>query len=82
MIMGSLSPSKTLHLYKKFTAMATRTKKSKNQIVEEYIRRVNSYEKPQPIAFDLRGYAVYIKAKGLKGTDITPEIMDRFSRER
>ena len=62
--------------------MTGQTKKSKNRIVEEYIRRVNPYEKPQPIAFDLRGYAAYIKAKGLKGTDITPEIMNRFSRDR
>ncbi len=62
--------------------MTGQTKKSKNQIVEEYLCRVNPYEKPQPIAFDLRGYAAYIKANGLKGTDITPEIMNRFSRER
>ena len=62
--------------------MTGQTKKSKNQIVEEYLSRVNPYEKPQPIAFDLRGYASFIKANGLKGTDITPEIMNRFSRER
>ena len=51
-------------------------------MVEEYLRRVTPYEKPQPIAFDLRGYAAYIKASGLKGTDITPEIMNRFSGKR
>ena len=62
--------------------MTGQTKKSKSQRVEEYIKKVNSYEKPQPIAFDLRGYAAYIKANGLKGTDITPEIMNRFSKER
>ena len=62
--------------------MTGQTKKSKNQIVEEYLSRVNPYEKPQPSAFDLRGYAAYIKANGLKGTDITPEIMNRFSRAR
>ena len=59
--------------------MTGQTKKSKNQIVEEYLRRVNPYEKPQPVVFDLRGYAAYIRAKGLKGKDITPEIMNRFS---
>ena len=62
--------------------MTGQTKKSKSQIVEEHIKKVNPYEKPQPIAFDLRGYAAYIKANGLKGTDITPEIMNRFSKER
>ena len=61
--------------------MTGQTKKSKSQIVEEYIKKVNPYEKPQPIAFDLRGYATYIKANGLKGTDITPEIMNKFSKE-
>jgi hypothetical protein len=58
--------------------MTGQTKKSKSQIVEEYIKKVNPYEKPQPIAFNLRGYAAYIKANGLKGTDITPEIMNKF----
>ena len=55
------------------------TEETKNHMVEEYLRRVNSYEKPQPVVFDLRGYAAYIRAKGLKGKDITPEIMNRFS---
>ena len=62
--------------------MTGQTKKSKSQIVEEYIKKANPYEKPQPIAFDLRGYAAYIKANSLKGTDITPEIMNKFSKER
>ncbi len=57
-------------------------KKSKSQIVEEYIKRVNPYEKPQPISFDLRGYAAYMKENGLKGADITPEIMNKFSKAR
>lgn len=58
------------------------TKKSKSQIVEEYIKRVNPYEKPQPIAFDLRGYAAYIAEHGLKGTDISPDIMNMFSKAK
>ena len=58
------------------------TEETKNHMVEEYLRRVNSYEKPQPVAFDLRGYAAYIKASGLKGTEIKPGIMDRFSGKR
>lgn len=60
--------------------MSGQMKKSKNQTVEEFIKNVNPYEKPHPIAFDLRGYASYIKANGLKGTDITPEIMNRFTK--
>ena len=69
--------------FRKFTAMMTEeTKKSKKQEAEEYLRRVNPYEKPQPVVFDLRGYAAYFRAKGLKGKDITPEIMNRFSGKR
>lgn len=57
-------------------------KKSKRQIVEEYIKRVNPYEKQPPIAFDLRGYAAYVAEKGLKASDITPEIMQMFSKAK
>lgn len=53
-------------------------KKSKRQIVEEYINLVNPYETPKPIAFDLRGYAAYIRENNLKAEDITPEIMEMF----
>lgn len=60
--------------------MSGQMKKSKRQIVDEYLKRVNPYEKPQPIAFDLRGYATYVAEKGLKATEITPEIMQRFSK--
>lgn len=52
--------------------------KSKRQIVEEYIKRVNPYEKQRPLEFDLRKYAAYVKEKGLKVSDITPEIMNMF----
>lgn len=58
--------------------MSGQTKKSKSKVVEEYIKRVNPYEKPEPIAFDLRGYAAYMKTNGLKGTDITADIMNKF----
>lgn len=60
--------------------MSGQTKTSKKQIVDEYITRVNPYEKPNPIAYDLRGYAAYVAEKGLKPDQITPEIMKRFSR--
>ena len=60
--------------------MNGQTKKSKNRIVEEYLERVNPYEKPQPIAFDLRGYSAYIARMGLEAADITPEIMSQFSK--
>ncbi len=52
--------------------------KSKRQIVEECIKRVNPYEKQRPLEFDLRKYAAYVKEKDLKVSDITPEIMNMF----
>lgn len=60
--------------------MIGQTKKSKNQIGDEYLMKVNPYKKPQPITFDLRRYAAYIKDNNLKGTEITSEIMNRFSK--
>ena len=48
----------------------------KQKLVDDFIERVNPYEQPQPIAFDLRGYAAHIKEHG----EATPEIMDRFRR--
>ena len=55
-------------------------KKSKKEIVNEYIKRVNPYEKPQPIAFDLRGYTAFVAKNGLKADEITPDIMQKFSK--
>ena len=45
--------------------------KSKRQIVEEYIKRVNPYEKQRPLEFDLRKYAAYVKEKGLAGITLS-----------
>jgi uncharacterized protein involved in tolerance to divalent cations len=59
-------------------SMSGQTKTSKKQIVEDFIQRVNPYEKPQPIAFDLRGYAKYVSDKQIKTADITPEVMNMF----
>lgn len=56
-------------------------KKSKKQVVEEFVQRVNPYEKPAPIAFDLRAYAAYVADNALTASDITPEIMGRFTRQ-
>lgn len=56
-------------------------KSSKAKIVQEYIQRVNPYEQPRPFAFDLRGYAQYVKDNGLNPKDVTSEVMQKFSRE-
>ena len=58
--------------------ITNRQKEILKVIVEEYIKRVNPYEKQRPLEFDLRKYAAYVKEKGLKVSDITPEIMNMF----
>lgn len=60
--------------------MSGQMKKSKRQLVNDFIKRVNPYEKPQPIAFDLRGYAAFVVQNGLKANEITSEMMKRFVR--
>lgn len=60
--------------------MNGQTKKSKREIVNEYIARVNPYEKQKALSFDLRGYAAYIAENGIKASEITPEIMNKFSK--
>ena len=54
----------------------TTTVDEKQKIVDDFIKRVNPYKKPQPIAFDLRGYAAYIEEHG----EATPEIMESFRK--
>ena len=53
---------------------------SKQNTADEFIKRVDPYEKPLPISFDLRAYSKYISDHGLKANQITPEIMNRFIR--
>ena len=48
----------------------------KQKIVDDFIKRVNPYKKPETIAFDLRGYAAYIEEHG----EATPEIMESFRK--
>ena len=49
--------------------------------MELYIARTKPYEKKDPLAFDLRGYASYVKDNHLAAKDITPEIMQQFQHE-
>ena len=43
---------------------------------------VNPYEKPQPIAFDLRGYSDYVSKNNLKANQITSEMMAQFDKRK
>lgn len=56
-------------------------KKSKKQMVEDFIQRVNPYEKPTPIGVALREYAAYVADNALTVADITPDIMAKFIKK-
>ena len=53
---------------------------SKQNIIDDFLKRVDPYKKPLPISFDLRAYSKYVSENGLKADQITPEIMNRFIR--
>lgn len=55
-------------------------KKSKKQIVEDYIKRVNPYKKPEPVAFDLRGYAKYLDEHNISGKAVPMDVMKMFQQ--
>lgn len=56
------------------------TKKYKRQIVVDYIKRVNPYEKSQPISIDLRGYAKYLEEHNISGKNVPLNVMKMFQR--
>lgn len=60
--------------------MSGQMKSFKQKIVDDFIRKVNLYEKPKPIAFDLRGYSKFISDNNLSVSEITPEIMAQFQK--
>ncbi|UEB77595.1 hypothetical protein LK436_11770 [Clostridium sp. M62/1] len=51
-------------------------------MVDEYMQDYNPYEKHEPLQFDLRGYAQYVKERNLKPEDITLEILAFFSKQK
>ena len=53
----------------------------KDKIIEDYIKQCNPYESHPSIGFDLRAYAAYVKENNLKASDITEEILSKFSTE-
>ena len=54
--------------------------KQKQRLVEEFIERINPYENPVPLQFDLRGYSKYLKDNNLTGKDVSDEILKKFSK--
>ena len=55
---------------------------SKQKVVDEYMQDYNLYEKHEPLKFDLRGYAQYVKERDLKPEAITLEILALFLKQK
>lgn len=52
--------------------------KEKQKIVDDYIKRVNPYIKPEPLRFDLRGYSNHMKEYNIAAKDVTDDIYEKF----
>lgn len=52
--------------------------KEKQQIADDFIKRVNPYVTSKPLEFDLRGYVKYVKEHGLAGNDIPESVIKKF----
>lgn len=58
----------------------TKSFKEKQALADAFIERIKPYEKPEPLKFDLRGYADFIKKNNLSSSEITPEMAEQFRR--
>ncbi|MBQ9015506.1 MAG: hypothetical protein IJ109_05235 [Firmicutes bacterium] len=58
--------------------MNEQMKLSKKEQMAQYIASARPYVKKEPLAFDLRGYAIYVKEKNLDAKDISSETMAQF----
>ena len=45
---------------------------------DDFISRINPYEKPRPLKFDLRGYSKFVTENNLSADEITDKIMEKF----
>lgn len=56
----------------------TKSYSEKMAIMDEFIKRVNPYEKPQPLNFDIRGYSDYLDEHGIDGKNVPQHIVEKF----
>lgn len=52
----------------------------KDLFVREYIKRTNPYKPLEPLKFDLRGYATYLKEHAISGKEVPEEVIAQFQR--
>lgn len=52
----------------------------RQKIADDFITRIDPYEKHIPMRFDFHGYANYVKENGLTNETITESVMEQFRR--
>ncbi|MDO5441911.1 MAG: hypothetical protein Q4F55_05095 [Bacillota bacterium] len=57
-----------------------KSSKEKDAMVREYIERVNPYKPLEPLKFDLRGYAAYLKEHSISGNNVPESVVKQFAK--
>lgn len=60
--------------------MNGQTKVYKNSLMDELIKKNNPYKKNEPLQFDLRAYAAYVKENNLDAFQITEAVLKKFKK--
>lgn len=58
-------------------------KKSSNEkdlLVQAYIEKTNPYKPLEPLKFDLRGYAAYLKEHAISGNNVPEAVIAQFQK--
>lgn len=51
---------------------------SKKKIVEDFVQNNDPYKENEPLKFDLRSYADYVRKNNLSAEQISVQILDKF----
>ena len=52
----------------------------RQRMADEFIERVQPYAQGMPLEFDLRGYAAFLKDRGISGKDVPPDVAEKFAK--
>lgn len=51
-----------------------------NKLVDDFIKRVNPYEKQPGLSFDLRGYSKYVEEHNIPRNNVPESVMQMFQK--
>lgn len=52
----------------------------RQRMADEFIERLQPYAQRRPLEFDLRGYATFLKERGIAGKDVPPDVAEKFAK--